>query len=265
METGENRPSLEGRKLLLRRLALTHAVPCLFLGVLCIQFLDWLTRASWVDAYLHAGVKYGALAAMNVLLVGLAVRLHQLYQRRVVGRVRLALYDVPLDGRQQAAAVGVGAVFGFLGLVLLLSEWGVLALTLVAVSVAVRLWRLFARGMSRMLLPGHYATWQDVQKLLSIYAIMIVCFSLINASLNMLHDQLQLGDAFGHPPSNAPAVFDSFYYTVVVVTTLGFGDIYPLSVDAKLFLIVQSVASAVMFALIVGVATRGVMGRQGEQ
>lgn len=249
------------RRCVFVRLILTHAVPCLFFGILSIQFLDWLTRFPWVEDTLLKSVKYSMLVVLNGLIVGLLVRLHQLYQKRSQGQVRLALYEIPLNGGQQMAAVAVGTGFGMLSLLLLLSEWGVLVLTMAALTVALLLWRLFARAVAQMLLPTQYATWQDVQKLLSIYATMIFCFSLLNASLVMLHEKLALGAAFAHPPSSAPAVFDAFYYTVVVVATLGFGDIHPLSVDAKLLLILQSITSAIMFALIVGVATRGVVRR----
>lgn len=244
-------------------MALSHAVPCLFLGVLGIQFLDWLTRSPWLEAHLLQGVRYSALVLFNVFIVGAVVRLYQLFLRRIDGYV--GFYGQPLSGAQQAGCVAVGSLFGGMGVALLLSEWGVLALTLVALVVAVLLWRFFSQTIMHMLRPKQYATWRDVQKLMSIYVTLIICFSLINASLDMLHKQLQLKDAFAHPPSTAPAVFDAFYFTVVVVTTLGFGDIHPMTVDAKLLVILESISSTVMFALIVGVATRGVVTRREQQ
>lgn len=250
------------RRLLLLQILQTHMVPCLFLGILSIEVLDWLARQPWVEEKMLKQVKYGVVLLLNGAIVGAVVRLYQLFKLRYEGRLTLSLFGLPLDGKHQAWAVAVGCLCGGAGLLLLLDTWGILLLTLLVGSNTLMLFRRFIRVITTLLEPGRYASWQDVEQLLAIYSIMLICFSMSNVSLEMLHKLLHLEPAFAYPGAAAPMIFDSFYYTVVVVTTLGFGDIHPLSVDSRLLLIVQSLSSYFMFALIVGVATRGVLTRK---
>ncbi len=52
--------------------------------------------------------------------------------------------------------------------------------------------------------------------------------------------------------SNNPSYFDLFYYTVVTFTTIGFGDIIPLSILAKLIAIVISATSIICITIFLG-------------
>ena len=52
--------------------------------------------------------------------------------------------------------------------------------------------------------------------------------------------------------SNNPSFFDLFYYTIVTFTTIGFGDIIPLTVPAKVMAIVISVTSILCLTIFLG-------------
>lgn len=237
----------------------THAVPSLFLGILSIELLDWLTRQAFDLETVNNPARLLLVMAVNGVLVAIVVRLYQLWKRHLYGRIGLDLYNITLTPKQQFAAVAVGFMSGAVSLALLLTGWGLLLLTMFALSVAFVHWRLFTRFVVRMLQPNKFARWKDVRVLLSIYLTLLFCFSLANASLHMLHSLLGLKEAFLFPGENAPLVFDSFYFTVVTITTLGFGDIHPLSVDAKLLVSFEVLSSYMMFALILGLVTRGVL------
>ena len=240
---------------------LTHAVPCIFLGIMYAQFYDWLLRSPDIQDALRREVKYGVMLVINGLTVAGTVRVYQLLKRGFEGDVTLALYRMPLNFKGQLGAVGTAFLCGCTGLSMLFNEWGLVALTVVTIAVAVLHWRHFLNAIVEMLRPRHYVSWLDVHMLFYIYTMMLFCFSLINASLEMLHYLLKLHPAFNFGGETTPMVFDAFYFTVVVVSTLGFGDIYPLSADAKLVIMIQSLSSYGMFALIVGVVTRGIVSR----
>ncbi|MGL5695289.1 MAG: potassium channel family protein, partial [Peptostreptococcaceae bacterium] len=45
--------------------------------------------------------------------------------------------------------------------------------------------------------------------------------------------------------SNEPTNFDLFYYTIITFTTIGYGDITPLSIPAKIMSIITALTSGV--------------------
>ena len=61
--------------------------------------------------------------------------------------------------------------------------------------------------------------------------------------------------------SNLPVTHlaDYLYFSVVVMTTLGFGDIYPATTAARIIVAMQCLTSYVMFALMIGIITRGIL------
>lgn len=52
--------------------------------------------------------------------------------------------------------------------------------------------------------------------------------------------------------SNNPGYFDLFYYTVITFTTIGFGDILPLSIPAKFIAIIISLTSVICLTIFLG-------------
>ena len=51
---------------------------------------------------------------------------------------------------------------------------------------------------------------------------------------------------------------DVLYFTIVLMSTVGFGDLVPLTAPAKFVVSVQCLVSYVMFALVVGLVVRGI-------
>ncbi len=163
-----------------------------------------------------------------------------------------------LGARLQLAAMGFacGALTIWMGYshdVILFAT----ALTLLAVVAHVA---VFLRTVTAILTPNRYPTWSEVRELLTTYLSLLTAFTLFNISLEALSPHVT---AFRFA-ENSNIIVEGFYFTIVVMTTLGFGDIVPLTPAAKVAVSLQCLMSYVMFALLVGVITRGVVTRDSD-
>jgi hypothetical protein len=77
--------------------------------------------------------------------------------------------------------------------------------------------------------------------------VIIVIMIVINLFLGVC-----LANSLENGFSNNPGYFDLFYYTVVTFTTIGFGDIIPISVPAKIIAIVISATSIICITMFLG-------------
>ncbi len=211
----------------------THAVLCAFLAALVAEALS--------DPVVVAQLKTAGIVAAVTAAVHL------------FGRGKR-------DWRRIAAAVGVAFAIGAsippivradqrYGLMLAFT-FGVMVLTALHV-------RAFFRRVVRLLAPGNYATWRDVQAVVHVWLSLIAAFTLLNRTAQPLREAFgHAGDSFRGAGANQ--LIDFFYFTIVVMTTLGFGDIVPEARGARMLVAAECLTSYVMFALSIGIMTRGV-------
>lgn len=115
-----------------------------------------------------------------------------------------------------------------------------------------------------MLRPERIPTWDEIGRLAYIYILLVTAFTLINASLDMACDLLAFPRPFefGHGPD---LLIDALYFTVVLLTTVGFGDFHPLTALGKVFVTVECLTGYVIFALLIGIVTSGVTNARSRR
>jgi voltage-gated potassium channel len=235
---------------------LTHFVPAFFFGAVLLLTVRDLSAQALLPADAPGDL---AKAVLNGAAVCLATLLfHRLRNRRL----RRVWPDSPY--RFSGVALRHAAVVGFLGgaadILLTLSEWGILFLAALVLSVLCWNLRAFTRRSVSLLRPDSEITWTDVSELLRIYLATLIGFTLVNAAVDGLHVLAGTTPPFGFASAGGELFLNALYYTVVTMTTLGFGDIVPVTWDGKLLLIFQSLLSYFMFAFMIGIITRGVSG-----
>lgn len=239
------------------RVAYTHFVPCLFVGFV-VLYLGHALQPGRSIAILGSGhiTLYSTVIAVLNGLVTAAITVGYHMVRRRGSRSKRRPTSVPQASCRNAA----GAAFctGSLGVMLGLHNGGLLILTTIVLIILALHLRAFSRQMPTMLQPGNVATWKEVSELMRIYMTMLAGFTLVNATLEGMHLLAGGSPPFGFTAHGGEIFLNALYFTVVSMTSLGFGDIVPRTWDAKLLLIFQSLVSYFMFALVIGIVTRGV-------
>ena len=153
----------------------------------------------------------------------------------------------------------VAFLSGSLVLPVLLFPRAVLALTVILLLLAIAHLRIFVRNIKRLMQPGQYARWSDVGEMLHVYLTMLAVFTMVMASMFVIHNLIPDLAPPLNLASEGTRFLDFVYFSVVVMTTLGFGDISPVTYDAKILVSLQCLVSYFMFALMIGLVTRGIL------
>jgi voltage-gated potassium channel len=242
------------------QIAFTHFVPCFFLGVVSLYLLQSIFPQDIIRNLIDNRINLTDLgiASLNgVLVASVVTAFHWRHNRRV--RKGRSWLNEPASKRKIRHAALVGFIGGSFDILFGLHNVGIIVLTLFVLMILLWHLRVFSKDIVRMLSPGNNATWADVTELLRIYLNMLAGFTLVNATLEASHLLLGSPPAFGFGSQQGQLFIDALYYTVVTMATLGYGDIVPMTWDAKLLLICQCLVSYIMFALMVGIITRGVV------
>lgn len=152
-----------------------------------------------------------------------------------------------------------GFICGSVGIVLDVSVYGVFFLTVLTLLVVWRNLKRFGRRAVHLLHPASTPTFADVGFLLHTYLTTIGAFTLINAAMDIFYALAGILPEPFHFSHGPGLLIDSLYFSTVVVTTLGFGDIVPQTLDAKALVIFECMTGYVIFALIIGIITKGIV------
>ncbi|QJB56486.1 potassium channel family protein [Pseudodesulfovibrio sp. zrk46] len=242
---------------------LTHYVPSLFFGVVTLIVLSELFPTHLTADLNDNSVDLAdiSLAALNGSIVATAGILFHNRRNAYLKKTHAALRT--LADRETLIASGiVGFLAGITSVILGAYNEGIIAMTLVVLTVLIWHLKSFLHFIPVMLKPGNVATWGDVSKLLTTYFNMLAGFTLVNATLEGIHIMVKAPLPFNFTANGGDIFINSLYYTVVTMTTLGFGDFVPQTWDGKLMLIFQCLVSYFMFALVIGIVTRGVVRSQ---
>lgn len=243
----------------IRRIVLRHAVPSFFFGYILLG-----AAALYFEPIYRGGgsnTRIGIAMAVSLFCgsgtAAFSYVFHRFLRRAVAGSLlnQRAREERLRHSRISAAT---GFVCGGLTIFMLVSDIGLVVSTTLLVSLTSSHIRRFGRNMMEMLKPGRYSMWSEIMRLVEIYVNIIASFTLINVTLEMAHHTGLLAEQ-QFPFTYGKGIFiDAFYYTVVTMTTLGYGDMTPLTSVAKLLATFECVIGYIMFALTVGIITRGV-------
>ena len=115
----------------------------------------------------------------------------------------------------------------------------------------------FIGELKNILSPNTYATPSVIGDFFSFFINLVITFTVINLSINSLHiyNNVPQAFAFGNGPSH---VIDAFYFTVITMTTVGYGDITPQTIIARVLVSFECLTSYLLLGIMIGIVTRGI-------
>ncbi|MBR1777936.1 MAG: two pore domain potassium channel family protein [Alphaproteobacteria bacterium] len=138
------------------------------------------------------------------------------------------------------------------------SEIVALGVFLTVTSVTLINLRDFMRRLWVYLQPDKVLTKEDMMNFSAFFMSLITAFIVLNLTVSFLHDFFGNTPAFNFKPG-IEGILDAVYFTFISMTTVGFGDVVPLTPFAKIIVSFECVSSYVMLALFVGVINRGIV------
>lgn len=151
----------------------------------------------------------------------------------------------------------VAFLAGFSSLYLTFSAWGTLAVSLGIMYMAYTSVKNFASQISSLLEPNKMATAADLGEFANFFINLIISFTVINISINMLNIALGNAEAFNFG-NGIRGIVDALYFSIITMTTVGYGHIIPNTIIARIAVSFECLTSYIMLGIMIGIICRGV-------
>lgn len=151
--------------------------------------------------------------------------------------------------------IQVSFLAGFSSLYLSFSNLGTLLISLSIIYIAFLSVRSFASRITALLEPDKMASAEDLAEFANFFINLIITFTVVNLSINMLHTSFSTSQAFNFDPG-IKGIFDALYFSVITMTTVGYGHIIPSTVIARIAVSFECLTSYIMLGIMIGIIGR---------
>lgn len=146
---------------------------------------------------------------------------------------------------------------GFLGIYIITSSIGTYLVSIIIIYIAILNVKDFINKLASMLTPNTLATTKDLAEFANFFITLVITFSVINLSINTIHNNFRFTQAFNFG-DGLSGIIDALYFSVITMTTLGYGDIFPHTVIARIIVAFECLTGYLMFGIMIGIITRGI-------
>lgn len=222
---------------------------CFFLSLIILALYQKYAQ-YFIDVPHYPYFKYLILPTINGLLTALiTIPLNQFfskkkYTRRYYTQDRLALHFVAFTA-------------GFLSIYITISDVYTYLISALIIYLAYQNVLDFAAKLTALLEPDKQATPEDLGEFANFFITLVITFAVINLSINSIHYNFDLEPAFNFEKGGA-SIIDAIYFSIITMTTVGYGEIVPHNVIARAVVSLECLTSYLMLGIMIGIITRGV-------
>lgn len=227
---------------------------CLFIG-----FVLWAILISPIIRFFpqaqNSFILYIVVPFLNGLLCFISVGLwRQILKKLPTGRI--GLQAAPFTVELIAFCAGFLCIFAVFDSFTFLLGAGIALLTIIKIQCFIRQMRIFLQ-------PHHYITRRELFIFLGFFIDLIIFFTLLNLTFHIIDNPVitaseDILTGTPLPTLQSDNLFNALYFTVITLTTVGFGDFIPISYFGKIVVVLECLTSYVMFGLMIGLVARGI-------
>lgn len=221
---------------------------CLFVS-LCILSIYHRLADSWTGGG-YGWFYYFFIPAFNGLFTAFICHLLNNYLAR-------KKYTQKYYSASRLKLMVVAFTAGFLSLYLIINDVSTYFVTLLVIYIAFLNIREFVQSISELLTPNKMATLKDISSFFNFFINLIITYAVINLSLNAIHGNLGIDKAFNFD-TGIPGIVDALYFSVITMTTVGYGDIFPQTTIAKVIVAFECLTCYIMLGIMIGIINRGI-------
>ncbi len=145
---------------------------------------------------------------------------------------------------------------GFVTPFLIYNEYSIYFFSVLVFYATIKNFKSFGKVLVRALKPDAIVKRDDFIDFGHFYTNLVLTFTIANMLLYTVYRDLGMPKPFEFQDSTA--LFDSLYFTIITMTTTGFGDIVPLTGVARALVVIESFTSYILLGLMIGILSKGV-------
>ena len=153
---------------------------------------------------------------------------------------------------------------GFCSLYVTFNDAGTYLISAGIVYIAAANIRIFANKISALLRPNVMATPADLGEFANFFINLMITFAVINLCADTIHNALNICPAFNFG-SGITAIIDAVYFSIITMTTVGYGEIVPHTAFARIIVSAECLTSYLMLGIMIGIITRGINFNQSAK
>lgn len=222
---------------------------CFFLSLIILAIYQKYAQ-YFIDIPHYKYFKYLILPSINGFLTAiLTIPLNHYFAKKK--------YTQRYYTQDRKALHIVAFIAGFLSIYITISDVYTYLISLFIIFLAYQNVHDFATKLTSLLEPEKRATPEDVGEFANFFITLVITFAVINLSINSIHYKFNLEPAFNFADGGA-SIIDAIYFSIITMTTVGYGDIVPNNVIARAVVSLECLTSYLMLGIMIGIITRGI-------